>query len=258
VGTVTFVSGALPPATAQVKLADFQDGGSDGQGNFYAQSGATYYVTSTSNGNFYSSAGVSTVGGDASEGFVSTDAPIALPVKLISFAGVADNCNAALNWSTNDETNFNHFEVEQSADGVHFTKVANVAPAGNITGGTYRYTSSQSQTLAYYRLKMIDNNNEVEYSNIVKVRQNCVVSDRSAVVTPNPARATQGFNVNVLGYKGSIYGSLYNNLGAFVTKVKLANGVNHIDAAELAAGVYQLSIADSDGNTSTQKIIITR
>jgi hypothetical protein len=68
---------------SQVKLADYQDGGSDGQGNFYIMDGnANYYVTANSVGNFYASPGHSTAGGTVSVGFSQTIAnvPCTFPV----------------------------------------------------------------------------------------------------------------------------------------------------------------------------------
>jgi hypothetical protein len=73
--TATFVPSGAPGT--QVKLADYQNGGSDQQGNFYTVSGnGDYYVTSNSIGNFYAASGASTVGGDASAGYAQTIATI--------------------------------------------------------------------------------------------------------------------------------------------------------------------------------------
>jgi hypothetical protein len=71
--TVTFQNAA---GLKQVKLADFQDGGSDGQGNYYTVNGnGEYYYTTRSIGNFYPVPGLTTVGGDAAEAFALTDLP---------------------------------------------------------------------------------------------------------------------------------------------------------------------------------------
>jgi hypothetical protein len=68
---------------AQVKLADYQDGGIDEQGNFYTMDGnANYYVSTNSSSNFYASPGQSVTGGSGSEGFAQTIAlvPCTFPV----------------------------------------------------------------------------------------------------------------------------------------------------------------------------------
>jgi hypothetical protein len=76
-------------ASAQVKLADYQDGGIDGMGNFYTTDGlANYFVTSNSSGNFYSAASLSQTGGNSSAGYAQTISNIALrthPKQIIVY-----------------------------------------------------------------------------------------------------------------------------------------------------------------------------
>jgi hypothetical protein len=69
--TVTFANST---GLTAVKIADFQDGGSDGQGNFYTADGnGNYYISAVSTENFYNgfngATQVSTVGGSSSEGY---------------------------------------------------------------------------------------------------------------------------------------------------------------------------------------------
>lgn len=100
--TATFSpSGA--PATP-VKLADYQDGGSDGLGNFYTQDGNNnYYITSNNSvGNFYATPGQSTVGGTASAGYVQTNTPIPPLVCTTPAAPVVTGITttaATINWT---------------------------------------------------------------------------------------------------------------------------------------------------------------
>ena len=71
--------------TTKIKLADFQDGGSNGQGNFYTVSGlADYYVTSNSIGNFYAISGQSTTGGNSSEGYAQTVDSVIVSLRTIT------------------------------------------------------------------------------------------------------------------------------------------------------------------------------
>src|SRR5205085_2654238 len=77
-------------ASAFVKLADYQDGGSDAQGQFYTQDGNNiYYLNNNSSQNFYSTPGPSgsTAAGDALYGFTQTNSLVSLPVNLINFSG---------------------------------------------------------------------------------------------------------------------------------------------------------------------------
>ncbi|HET6995537.1 MAG TPA: hypothetical protein VFI06_11175, partial [Chitinophagaceae bacterium] len=54
-----------------------------------------------------------------------------LPVQLISFNVVQQDRDGLLTWRTASEQNSNRFEIEQSNDGISFTKIGQVAGAGN-------------------------------------------------------------------------------------------------------------------------------
>ncbi len=210
---------------------------------------------------YYSNAGVSTTGQfEGGSPFATTNSLVYLPVKLASFSGDASNCNASLKWLTIDEINVDHFEIEQSTDGINFTKAGDVAASGRSTGSNYNFSPNQTAALTFYRLKIVDKNNEVEYSAIVKIKTNCLGSTRSITVAPNPAIAQQGININLKGYIGATYASLYSIDGKIISNTKLVNGngANKLDASQLAAGTYMLSITDAEGNTTTQKVNVTR
>jgi len=210
---------------------------------------------------YYSNAGLSTTGQfEAGSPFVSTNSVVYLPVKLASFSGDANNCNASLKWLTIDEVNMDHFEIQQSTDGINFSKAGVVAASGMTTGSNYNFTPNQPAALTFYRLKIVDRNNEAEYSAIIKVKTNCLGTTRSVTVAPNPAIAQQGININLHGYTSTTYATLYSIDGKKISTSKLANGngTNKLDAGKLAAGTYMVSITDSDGNTTTQKVNVNR
>jgi hypothetical protein len=104
--TASFVPATTP--NGPVKLADYQDGGSDGQGNFYTASGnANYYITSNSIENFYASPGNSIVGGNATAGYAQTltniggcTAPVIVATNINSNA-TGNNCSASVSFGSN-------------------------------------------------------------------------------------------------------------------------------------------------------------
>lgn len=72
--------------TSKIKLADFQDGGSDGQGYFYVADGnANYYYTTNSVNNFYAIPGQSNTGGNSAEGFAQTIDSVILSSRNSSY-----------------------------------------------------------------------------------------------------------------------------------------------------------------------------
>jgi hypothetical protein len=113
-----------------------------------------------------------------------------LPVKLISFAATASGKDVVVNWATAGEINLNRFEVERSADGVHFTLAGIVNATGHSTR-LQNYSLTDAAALIrtsqlYYRLKTISKDGSVEYSKVVSVKigmQNTI----TATVYPTPA-----------------------------------------------------------------------
>ena len=109
-----------------------------------------------------------------------------LPLTLLNFSGSAAANGTLLQWQTAQEINTKYFETEWSTDGQHYSKIHTTAAAGNSTQTLY-YSYTHSNALAginYYRLKMIDKDNQYRYSPVVTVTIN---NYRSAVsVFPNP------------------------------------------------------------------------
>lgn len=142
------LTAAFDPAgspSAQVKLADYQDGGSDGQGNFYTQSGnSDYYVSSNSVGNFYASAGQSTVGGNALEGYTQTIAIVPSSACIAPSGPTVTNItttSAAISWN-----------AVGGVAGYEYIISTNATPpsSGTATTGTSYAATGLTAGTAYY------------------------------------------------------------------------------------------------------------
>ncbi|WP_046242300.1 T9SS type A sorting domain-containing protein [Hymenobacter terrenus] len=127
-----------------------------------------------------------------SNAVVVTTAP--LPVELTAFTAVAEGPAAVrLAWATASELNSARFEVERSADGTRFERMATVAAAGNSSSArAYELLDSKlpaGVVTFYYRLKQVDTDGTFSYSPVRVV----VFSHKSVeglLLAPNPARAT--------------------------------------------------------------------
>ncbi|MGF2414740.1 MAG: hypothetical protein ACQUYJ_20550, partial [Ferruginibacter sp.] len=113
-----------------------------------------------------------------------------LPVKYFSFDAVAVDKAVVLSWITAEEINNNHFEVERSVDGTNFTTIGLVLDGfENGTKKNYKFKDNavelQSKTVVYYRLKQVDNNGKITYTNTLVVK---LQAKAGMVVqtTPNP------------------------------------------------------------------------
>lgn len=124
-----------------------------------------------------------------------TDANLvdALPVSLESFRGYPLNNKAVqLDWVTVREEQVAHFEVEQSTDGSDWQMLDRITAAGDSeVAQHYEFTDfAVSQSVNYYRLKMVDTDESFTYSSVVLVEFN-PDDERSLHVFPNPVGATE-------------------------------------------------------------------
>ena len=96
-----------------------------------------------------------------------------LPVELTSFTASALAGKINLNWTTASEINNSGFEIERSLDGNTFFAVGFIRGNGTTTEpksysftDEFEYNATQS---IYYRLKQVDYDGSVSYSDIVSV-----------------------------------------------------------------------------------------
>jgi hypothetical protein len=167
-----------------------------------------------------------------------------LPVNLLSFTGQANNGHALLQWRTATETNFSHFELEKSFDGQVYTKLARISAKGNTS--KYNYTDDFNSGKSYYRLKMVDKDGSVKYSNVVVIN---AINYANVTIAPNPvtgnhqlvmsmAAAPVNAMCQIVGIDGRIYAS--QKVAAGSTQVT-------IDTKALVSGTY--SLVYSQGNS---------
>lgn len=112
---------------------------------------------------------------------------LVLPVELLRFTAnrVADY--HLLQWTTLSEINNKGFDVERSFDGERFEQIAFVEGQGDRTSAQ-NYVFKDADLIRsgnyYYRLKQIDFNGAIQYSNIVNLRVGN--SENRFEVYPNP------------------------------------------------------------------------
>lgn len=187
-----------------------------------------------------------------------------LPVKLSGFTiSLADNISK-LNWVTDFEESFDAFEVERSADAVHFSKIG--VKKSNHTSGRSVYTfednlQSVSDNVLYYRLKMVDINGGFEYSKILNVRRD-LKNLNGVIISPNPVRngvATAkvsvlnkgNITIRILDMSGRMMLQQQNSVNVGINSI----AVNNID--KLVPGSYILQVVNG-ADVSSTKISVGR
>ena len=183
-----------------------------------------------------------------------------LPLRMTAFSVGKQGTNALLKWTTANESNTHHFEIQKSIDGVNFETIANKTAAGNSSMDIdYQYNDpiANASGIIYYRIKTLDVDGKYYYSNIVALRLNdAVVKDFS--VYPNPFR--NNFKMEISSDKvKDVNIRISNAVGqkSLERTVSLTKGVNTIvlssEIANLPAGMYLIDII-SDQEKQTRKI----
>ncbi len=188
-----------------------------------------------------------------------------LPVRLLTFSGTYRNQVAALNWETENEVNFSHFEVERSSNGSLFTSIGNKPSLRSTGRSAYQHTdnlAAVSGNVFWYRLKIVDLDGQFKYSNVVMVRKDDKIIS-GIMLSPNPVRgnglATIRFNSS---QSGLVTIRVLDITGRVVLQQqsKTYEGTNSLplnNADKLQPGSYVIQLAKED-QVSTAKFTVVR
>ena len=91
------------------------------------------------------------------------------PVKLISFQGNRTNNKVSIQWVINENETVEQFEVERSFDSKNFSTVALVFGTDKAQTETYMFYEKNISKKVSYRIKCIDKNQVVTYSDILVI-----------------------------------------------------------------------------------------
>jgi Secretion system C-terminal sorting domain/Beta-propeller repeat len=176
-----------------------------------------------------------------------------LAIKLLSFTGRNNGNNNLLEWSTTSETNNDHFDIERSADGIVFEKIAAVKGAGNSSiVKQYQFTDNFAfKSSNYYRLKQVDADGKFSYSDIINLKR---AKDNLPInIYPNPFK--NNFSIDLAAAYKNVVVSISDITGkkiseSIYTQVQLIN-----IKTNAPAGVYLVKIMSDNKIITTQKII---
>ncbi|MFT3908234.1 MAG: T9SS type A sorting domain-containing protein [Ferruginibacter sp.] len=168
------------------------------------------------------------------------DASAILPLTITAFNVTREQNTSVLQWDTENGLNNKMFEVEHSTDGLHFTKIGEVAAQlpGNISQH-YRFVHTGPVTgINFYRLKQIDNNDQFIYSEIISITFS---KDQQLAITlsPNPVK-------DILHVEHFIEGktkiTISDAAGKTIKRSESSDRSIDINVAGLAHGTYFISI----------------
>ncbi|HUH75385.1 MAG TPA: T9SS type A sorting domain-containing protein [Chitinophagales bacterium] len=175
-----------------------------------------------------------------------------LPIELVSFTGKYVDMNVLLDWLTASEINNSHFDIERSENGIDFKTIASINGNGTTSSpSNYQFIDYQSNlgTQYFYRLKQIDFDGGVNYSNIIQVNTPFISGVHVGLVYPNPADKEAQFRIYSDQNLQDLKYRLYDASGklVFENQLKVSKGDNQyqINIAQLPIGAYQIVLSSS-------------
>jgi hypothetical protein len=189
-------------------------------------------------------------------GIINWPANNILPIQLVSFTAQPQNGTVQLNWVVATENNVANYEVEYSSNGVNYSSIGTRIATGSRTYSLIHSTPKQG--INYYRLKVIDRDGKVSYSEVRKV--NFGAAAGSVTIYPNPTSDV----VNITVASGMI------NKAATITVIAMDGRVvaskqvaavsqtEVIDVRKLSSGKYILRISTNDNEVINKQVEVIR
>ena len=189
-----------------------------------------------------------------------------LPVSITNIKAYKHNNGANISWTVNNETAIASYDIEKSANGTSFTKLATVPATNNAATNTYTgFDANLVNGTNYYRVKSIGINGDVKHTAVVSI-----VNGKDEAITvniyPNPVKGG-AVNVNLTNLpKGRYSLTIFSNDGKqlAVKNISIHNTASISEVINLPAGtakgVYQLKVINAtEKNTNaiaTQQILV--
>lgn len=179
---------------------------------------------------------------------------VVLNTNFNQFKGQLINKKAFLTWSALAEQNLDKYEIEKSADGIIFTRIASVN-ARNTAEAYYNFTDQEEiSNKSYYRIRMIDNDGKFNYSSVVllspylhfevKPLRNPFRNDINAeVIVPSDGVV----NISIFNDKGQLFREAKQVVKKGTNNIKIEN----INAAE---GLYILWVNFKNESIKTKLV----
>ncbi|MDB5132167.1 MAG: hypothetical protein JWR02_1916 [Mucilaginibacter sp.] len=206
----------------------------------------------------------------------------ALAMHLLSFTGTKAITGAQISWTTENEQDYTNFTVERSTDkGVTFSALAGFASSSQ---GTYSFLDTNPLLgTDMYRLKIVDLNGTVTYSNMVSLTytQPAAVAYNPIKVYPNPVASTLNLMITTGSSTTPVKGTetvdiissggvaqvpqldeysitIVNNSGAVLKKAVSNQATWQTDVSNFMPGSYVIQVISKNGKGVTGQCVFIK
>ncbi|MBP9739878.1 MAG: T9SS type A sorting domain-containing protein [Chitinophagaceae bacterium] len=188
----------------------------------------TFYIVEQTVNGFYSR--------DTVNVFVNT----IVPLNFVTFTLTPSPLErVGVRFSTANEINVLHFNIQQSSNGIEFTTVGKVI-ANNSNFNEYQYThqptNNQKQEPLFYRLEAVDKDGKITYSKTLQITLNH--KPQTLKLYPNPAKE----NITIL-YPKIKQVIITDITGKIVKNISVLNSNStFINITSLLKGIYLVKV----------------
>lgn len=192
------------------------------------------------------------INGGALESFYS------LPVELSAFSVEQEDDHASVTWTSQQEVDIDHYEVQRSADAAYFETVLieegvhNSDHPTHYTVRDYEYITG----LSYYRLKIVDYDGSYSYSHIVPHRVK--PESNEIILYPNVVKGSQTMTLEWLSIvdRRLATANIVDGTGRQLHSFTITEGVNDVVLPYLNTGIYYLSVQDFVGTQGYVRFVV--
>lgn len=186
---------------------------------------------------------------------------IGLPVSFLGFNGYCNENKIELDWQTASEVNNDYFDVEKSKNAVNFIPIGRVNGNGNSSViQQYNFKDLEPNNgVAYYRLKQVDFNGDIDYSSII-VMNSCggldfeitnlyYNSQQNEMVVLYKAISTKNLILTVFDAQGKLVLSESLNLFPDQQSIKIPL------SATFSGSIYMVNLRTNSSSNSVKFIV---
>jgi hypothetical protein len=172
-----------------------------------------------------------------------------LPLHLLNFQGNVNGSKSNLQWTVAENETGYAFELEKSYDGKNFNTAALVFTTTKTGTENYSYKEEMNRS-AFYRLKMINKDNSISYSKIIKLSVEKEAETNQIRLLQNPVASSLQFTY-VAAENSFSNISIYTASGTklFSTQLQSQKGTNTYNVsldAKIKTGIYLLEIVNNN------------
>ncbi len=213
--------------------------------DFTVGQGITYYYVVTALDRLHNESAVS-----------NTAALLALPLQLQSFTVQKNDAQSVLlNFTTSNEVNVSHFEIERAHQNQIFQTVTTLTAKNNSLTNNYSLVDTVQAGKYLYRIKMVDKDATISYSQTIAY----TVASRNNWIKVYPTSIKKGASIKVENSSNNtlskIQFSIVHANGAIVQRGIVQNERIQVDA-NLQSGLYVIQLNDDNGNAQHVRLLI--